>query len=80
MKNNLQKIKSASFRVIGFSAVLAVSTSASAAAAVNPIKTMLDSIDLITVTASIIAIGLIIIGIGMAEKGIGIAKRNIRKV
>lgn len=57
-----------------------VATAAHAEAAANPIVTLIESVDLSTVSIAIAAVALLIVGIALTFKGPDVAKRVIRKV
>lgn len=61
-------------------ALAAAASPAMAQVAVNPIVTLIESVDLTTVAAAIGVVALLVVAIALTLKGPDVAKRVIRKV
>lgn len=75
----LKNLQTRAARTLALVSVALMSVAAHAQA-VDPITTMLDSIDLTGITVKVIAAGIVIVGIALAFKGPDVAKRVVRKV
>lgn len=68
------------FRNLGVLATGLMLSAMSMAQAVDPISTILDSVDLTGIAAKVAAAGLVIVLIALTFKGPDVTKRVIRKV